>query len=123
MTSEADLKMEISISRMLRAGVSLAAGVVSIGALLYLLQSRGVAPDYHHFHGVPSPADRITPILEGIRQRDSKSIIHLGILILIATPIMRVAYCVFGFAAQKDKIYIVVSSIVLVVLLYSFFRP
>ena len=35
---------------------------------------------------------------------------------------MRVAYCVFGFAAQKDKIYVVVSSIVLTVLLYSFFQ-
>jgi uncharacterized membrane protein len=33
-----------------------------------------------------------------------------------------VVYCVYGFAAQKDKIYVVVSSIVLTVLLYSFFR-
>jgi uncharacterized membrane protein len=123
MTSEADLKMEISISRMLRTGVSLAAGVVLIGAVLYLLQAPGAAPDFQHFHGVPSPAGRITPILDGIRQRDSRSIIQLGILVLIATPIMRVGYCVFGFAAQKDKVYIVVSSVVLVVLLYSFFRP
>jgi uncharacterized membrane protein len=45
----------------------------------------------------------------------------MGILLLIATPIMRVAYCVYSFAAQKDKIYVVVSSIVLTVLLYSFF--
>jgi uncharacterized membrane protein len=42
---------------------------------------------------------------------------------LIATPIMRVAFCVVSFAAQKDKIYVVVSTIVLTVLLYSFFRP
>jgi uncharacterized membrane protein len=36
---------------------------------------------------------------------------------------MRVAFCVFSFAAQKDRIYVVVSLIVLTVLLYSFFRP
>ncbi len=121
MASEADLKMEIAISRMLRAGVSLAAVVVFIGGLLYVSQAHGVAPDYVHFHGIPSPAHRIPPLL--VAQRlDSRNIIRVGILLLIATPIMRVAYCVYGFAAQKDKIYIVVSSIVLTVLLYSFFH-
>jgi uncharacterized membrane protein len=121
MASEADLKMEIAISRMLRAGVSLAAVVVFIGALLYVSQAHGVAPDYRHFHGIPSPPYRI-PSLMVVHHLDSRSIIRVGILLLIATPIMRVAYCVYGFAAQKDKIYIVVSSIVLSVLLYSFFH-
>jgi uncharacterized membrane protein len=121
MASEADLKMEIAISQMLRAGVSLAAIVVFAGGCLYLLQAHGVTPDYRHFHGIASPADRIPPLLVA-RHLDSRSIIRLGILLLVATPIMRVAYCVYGFAAQKDKIYIVVSSIVLTVLLYSFFH-
>ena len=121
MASEADLKMEIAISRMLRAGVSLAAVVVFIGGLLYVSQAHGVAPDYRDFHGIPSPPDRIPPLMVG-HHLDSRSIIRVGILLLVATPIMRVAYCVYGFAAQKDKIYIVVSSIVLTVLLYSFFH-
>jgi uncharacterized membrane protein len=120
MTSEADLKMEREISRMLRAGVSLAAVVVFIGALLYVLQAHGMAPDYVHFHGIASPADRIPPLLVA-HHLDSRNIVRMGILLLIATPIMRVAYCVYSFAAQKDKIYVVVSSIVLTVLLYSFF--
>jgi uncharacterized membrane protein len=121
MASEADLKMEIAISQMLRAGVSLAAIVVFVGAIFYLLHAHGMAPDYRHFHGVPGPADRIPPLLVASRL-DSRSIIRLGILLLIATPIMRVAYCVYGFARQKDKIYVLVSSIVLAVLLYSFFH-
>jgi uncharacterized membrane protein len=121
MASEADLKMEIAISQMLRAGVSLAAVVVLIGGALYLLQAHGVAPDYVHFHGVRSPADRIPPPVVA-HHLDSRNIIRVGILLLIATPIMRVAFCVYSFAVQKDKIYIVVSSIVLAVLLYSFFH-
>jgi uncharacterized membrane protein len=108
---------------MLRAGVSLAAVVIFVGGILYLLQAHGVEPDYHHFHGIPSPARRIAPVLDGVRHFDSRSIIRLGILLLIATPIMRVAFCVFSFAAQKDRIYVVVSATVLTVLLYSFFRP
>ena len=119
MTSEADLKMELAISRMLRAGVSLAATVVLLGGLLYLAQNAGAAPDYRHFHGVPS----VAPLIEGIRQFDSRSVIHLGILLLIATPILRVMYCVFGFALQKDKLYVVISSVVLCILLFSLFHP
>jgi uncharacterized membrane protein len=122
MASEADLRMEIAISRMLRAGVSMAAAVVLLGGIVYLLQSHGIASDYRHFRGNPDPADRIAPVFAGIRHRDSRSIIRLGILMLIATPIMRVAYCVFGFAVQKDKLYVMISGIVLTVLLYSFFR-
>jgi uncharacterized membrane protein len=122
MASEADLKMEVAISRMLRAGVSLAAFVVLVGWILYLWQAHGVVPGYLHFHGIPSPADRLTPVFEGARHLDSRSIIRLGILLLIATPIMRVAFCVYSFAAQKDKLYVAVSVIVLTVLLYSFFR-
>jgi uncharacterized membrane protein len=122
MASEADLKMEIAISRMLRAGVSVAAFVVLVGWVLYLWQAHGVASDYRHFHGVPSPADQLTPVFEGIRHLDSRSIIRLGVLLLIATPIMRVAYCVYSFARQKDKVYVFISSVVLTVLLYSFFR-
>ena len=122
MASEADLKMEIAISRMLRAGVSVAAVVVLVGWTFYLWQAHGVEPDYRHFHGVPSPADRLTPVFEGIRHLDSRSIIRLGILLLIATPIMRVAYCVYSFLTQKDKVYVLISTVVLTVLLYSFFR-
>jgi uncharacterized membrane protein len=122
MASEADLKMEIAISRMLRAGVSVAASVVLVGWILYLWQAHGVEPNYRLFHGVPSPADRLTPVFEGIRHRDSRSIIRLGILLLIATPIMRVAFCVYSFVTQKDKIYVLISTVVLAVLLYSFFR-
>lgn len=122
MASEADLKMEMSISLMLRTGVSVAAVVVLGGWVLYLFRAHGVLTDYHDFHGVPGPADRIAPILVHHRV-DSRSVIRLGILILIATPITRVAFCVYSFAAQKDKIYVVVSVIVLSVLLYSFFRP
>jgi uncharacterized membrane protein len=121
MASEADVKMEVAISQMLRAGVSLAAVVVFLGGLLYVLQAHGVAPDYHNFHGIRDPADQIpSPLIAG--HLDSRNIIRVGILLLIATPIMRVAYCVYSFAMQRDKIYVLISSLVLAVLLYGFFH-
>ena len=111
--------MEITISRMLRVGVTVAALVVVVGEVLYLWQAHGVKSDYGYFHGVPTPVDHFGLILEGIRHSDSRSIIRLGILLLITTPIVRVAFCLYSFAMQKDKLYIPISATVLAVLLYS----
>jgi uncharacterized membrane protein len=123
MLSEADLAMETNVSRLLRIGVTSAAAVVLAGAVLYLLRAHGNVPDYRHFHGVAHPAAHIAPVLDGVRHGDAGSLIRLGILILVATPFVRVAYCVYGFARQRDRTYVLISGLVLLVLLFSFFRP
>jgi len=46
-------------------------------------------------------------------------VIQLGLLLLIATPIARVALSLVAFVKQHDRTYIVVTTIVLVLLLYS----
>ena len=114
-----DQKLEIAIGRMLQAGVLLAAAVVLIGGVLYLHQETGLRPDYSHFTGVVerlrSPAEIGTNALHG----RAGSIIQLGLLLLIATPIARVALAAVGFFLERDHLYVWVSLIVLAVLLYS----
>ena len=44
----------------------------------------------------------------------------LGLLLLIATPILRVAVSLLGFALQRDRAYTMISAVVLLVLLISF---
>jgi uncharacterized membrane protein len=46
--------------------------------------------------------------------------IRLGLLILIATPVMKVAFTVISFIIRKVKVYVGVTLIVLSVLLFSF---
>jgi uncharacterized membrane protein len=41
------------------------------------------------------------------------------LLLLIATPILRVAFSLVGFAIERDRAYVIITSIVLAVLLYS----
>jgi uncharacterized membrane protein len=45
--------------------------------------------------------------------------IQFGLLLLIATPVVRVAFSILGFAAEEDRMYMIFTGIVLVVLLYS----
>jgi uncharacterized membrane protein len=114
-----DQKLEVAIGRMLQIGVMLAAAVVLLGGILYLRQVTGPRPDYSHFTGVAerfrSPAEIVSYAFHG-RARD---IIQLGLLLLIATPIVRVIFAAVGFLLEKDYLYVCVSLIVLAVLLYS----
>ncbi|HZD47470.1 MAG TPA: DUF1634 domain-containing protein [Silvibacterium sp.] len=114
-----DQKLEVAIGRMLQTGVLLAAAVVLIGGVLYLRQETGPRPDYSHFTGVAeslrSPEGIVTHAVHG----DPQSIIQLGLLLLIATPIARVVLAAAGFLIEKDHLYFWVSVIVFAVLLYS----
>jgi uncharacterized membrane protein len=106
---------------MLRTGVMLAAAVVLAGGVLYLAQNRGPRPNYHQFHGERPQLLSLPGIAHGVASGDARSIIMLGLLLLIATPVARVVMCVVGFAFERDRLYVVVSSVVMVILLYSLF--
>jgi len=113
-----DKEMEIEIGQMLRIGVSLSALVVFAGGILYLRSATG-APDYAHFHATAEHLRTIAGVLHGVARFDAASMIQLGILLLIATPVVRVILCVVGFARQRDRLYVGVSALVLAILTYS----
>jgi uncharacterized membrane protein len=114
-----DQKMEISIAQLLRAGVLIAATVVFIGCLLYLNQTRGPRPDYSVFHGEAPELCSPIAIFQHLSIHNSQAIIQLGLLLLIATPVARVAFAAFGFFLENDWLYVVISLIVFAILLYS----
>ena len=115
-----DHELDLSVAAMLRFGVSLAALVVLVGGCMYLRHPFAPLPNYTHF-SAGSPALRtLTGIYEGVKHLQARSIIQLGLVILIATPVARVVFCVVGFARQRKPLYIFVSALVLAVLIYSF---
>jgi uncharacterized membrane protein len=114
-------RLEIAMGHMLRFGSTIAASVVLAGGVLYLMQFHGPIPDYRHFHGAPLACRSLGPILKGLGESDSQSIIACGIVVLIATPVCRVIFGMVGFLLQRDRLYVAVSVIVLAILLTSFF--
>jgi uncharacterized membrane protein len=113
--------MDIAIGHILRVGVSVAASIVLTGWIMYLGGARGAAPDYRHFDGQPISITKMASLFHGVAALDSLSIMQAGVLLLIATPVLRVAFCVAAFAARKDARYVLISLIVLAVLTYSLF--
>lgn len=114
-----DESLEIAIGRVLQTGVLLAAAVVLIGGVMYLMHASGLRHDYSHFHGVAEALRTPSGIWHGVLKGDAQSVIQLGLLLLIATPVMRVVFAGVGFLMERDWLYFWVSFVVLVVLLYS----
>jgi uncharacterized membrane protein len=113
--------LEMAMGRMLQIGVTIAALLVLIGGVIYLAQNGGSLRDYEHFHAAAPAVTTISGITASAAHLDSHGIMGLGILLLIATPVCRVIFGVVGFALLRDKLYTVISLIVLGVLLFSFF--
>ncbi|MEC4816637.1 MAG: DUF1634 domain-containing protein [Scytonema sp. PMC 1069.18] len=118
--SLSERQLEVFIGNLLRYGIIVATVTVFIGGVLYLIRYGNEAPNYQIFHGEP-PAFR-TP--EGVTHAAfsgrRRGVILFGILLLIATPVVRVAFSLLAFLVQKDTIYIIVTLIVLAGLIFSF---
>jgi len=108
------------MGRLLQVGVLLASLVVLLGGILYVRAHAGSWPDDHTFKSEPENLRQIAGVGRGVAAGDPASIIVLGVLLLIATPVARVAFAVVAFAMERDKLYVAVSLVVLAVLLFGF---
>jgi uncharacterized membrane protein len=114
-----DEHVELFIGNLLRWGVVLAAAVTVIGGAAFLALHGGTIADYRVFHGQPDALKSVAAVIHGALQFQPRAVIQLGLLLLIATPITRVALSLLAFFKQHDRTYIVVTAIVLGLLLYS----
>jgi len=122
MSRPTDHDLDLSVAAMLRIGVTLAAIVVFAGGMLSLQHPKSSSGNYTHFHAGSEALRSISGIFHGAIHLDPQSIIQLGLVILIATPVARVVLCIIGFARQRSALYVAISSIVLAILIYSLSR-
>ncbi|MGE5306969.1 MAG: DUF1634 domain-containing protein [Alphaproteobacteria bacterium] len=118
-------RVELIISNLLRAGVLGSLALVVLGTVLTLA---------HHPEYLASPADLsrlVQPgaafphstrdVFEGVRLLSGQAIVTAGLLLLIVTPVMRVAVSIFAFIYQGDRTFTLITALVLLLLLLSFF--
>ena len=117
-------KVELLISRLLRGGVVLSLFVnVTDTALSFV----------HHPQYVSSSRDlaRLTrpgaafphtlgEVAAGVRDLRGQAIATVGLLLLVATPVLRVAVSIFAFVYEGDYAFVAITCVVLCLLLLSF---
>ena len=114
-----DDRLELLMGNLLRAGVMIAAAVVLVGGAAYLAAHARTPVSYGQFHSEPARLRTLAGIVTSAIHFETAGIVQLGVLLLIATPVMRVAFAVIAFFLERDYMYTVISLIVLAVLLYS----
>jgi uncharacterized membrane protein len=114
-----DERVAHGIAAILKWGTLLALSVVLWGGVIYLIHFGSQVPSYHVFHGQPKDLRTVNGIISDAMHGDSRGLIELGVVFLMATPIARVAFSVFAWAKQRDYAFVVLTLIVLGVLVYS----
>ncbi len=122
------LEGEIIISDVLRWGVAISLILITLGTVCAFVQPGeyglhgGTAADFHQL--LTHPDLRILTLsgfLEAARAGHGVALIAPGLLLLISTPLLRVAVSIVMFAVEKDVAYVVITSTVLALVLLSFF--
>jgi uncharacterized membrane protein len=118
----AEQRIEVMLGNLLRYGVLLAAAVTAVGGVVYLYRHGDERADYARFDGAATEKLRSPRgiVEESLRGR-GRALVQLGVLLLIATPVARVAFSALAFARQRDYTYVALTLFVLAVLLCSLF--
>ncbi len=116
------------IGWILRIGVTASAICIALGLLLlFITQATGyqsfsnVANLVSYSHGAggrfpTSPGD----VISGVAQLKPYALIALGLLLLILTPVIRVAASIVIFLLEHDYAYVLITAVVLLILVVSF---
>lgn len=104
------------IGWVLQGGVLLSAITILLGVILLPTRPGGLSAQRLLMFPFT-----LSQLATELAQFHPQSIITLGLLFLIATPVLRVAVSIITFVVEHDRKYIVITCIVLAILLFSIF--
>jgi len=116
-----DGRMRAIMGSLLRYGVLAAAFLVLLGGIIFFIQHPREILDYTTFKGEPPRLRQVHLIVKEALNFRGRDIVQLGLLVLIATPVARVIFSLFGFLIEKDWVYVGITFLVLTILFFSLF--
>lgn len=120
----AERDVELYIGKMLRYGVMLSCAITLIGGIVYFFQNKGGDTSRYLASDIPNEAfgvdlylRELSTIIPRLLSFDGAAIIQFGVCVLIATPVIRVAFSAIAFLIEKDYLYVVITLLVLAIIL------
>ena len=115
---------EAMIGGLLRVGVLLSVSVITVGLVMTFVHH----PEY--FSSRPALGELTQPgahfpstirdVVSGVREGSGQAIVMAGLLLLVATPVARVALSILIFVIERDRLYVAITAAVLLILLVAF---
>lgn len=116
--------VELAISNVLRGGILASLVLLATGVVLSFVHHPEYLASASSFDQLLRSGTLAAPslpgMLVGLAHLDGGSVISLGLLVLILTPVMRVAVSIVGFAFQRNRTFVLITTVVLAVLITSF---
>lgn len=98
--------VERMVNRVLGAGVAVSVAFMLAGVVLVVARGGGLPPHAPSFR----------ELAPGLGTADPAAYLSTGLLVLIATPFARVAGSVIVFALERDRRYVALTTVVLLVM-------
>jgi len=114
-----DTDIQSIIGHVLRWGTIVSISVVFFGGIFFMYRHGHSIPDYKTFKGIPVFLQQPGALVAAALNLKGQAIIQLGVILLIATPILRVVFSTVGFALEKDYLYVGISLLVLLIIFSS----
>ncbi|WP_125979639.1 DUF1634 domain-containing protein [Loigolactobacillus iwatensis] len=105
-------QVEKLIGVILQIGVIISAIIIGVGLLALLITGKSGYP-------AGSFPTHFGAIFRGIAQFKPYAIIMLGLFALILTPVLRVVVSIYAFFKERDLLYVVITTIVLIILIFG----
>jgi uncharacterized membrane protein len=116
--------VDIAISVLLRTGVLLSVGVIIVGTAITFVHHPEYVSSRPALGTLTAPSSRflstISDVVAGVRRGSGQAVVMAGLLLLIATPVARVALSIVVFVIERDRLYAVMTTAVLLILLIAF---
>jgi uncharacterized membrane protein len=114
-----DRDMELLLGQVLRAGTLISMSIVFFGGIIYLYKHGHTPANYTVFTGIPDFLQHFNSLFSSAFALQGQAIVQLGIILLIATPVMRVFFSAIGFVLERDYMYVGISLLVLFIIFSS----
>ncbi|HEV7862145.1 MAG TPA: DUF1634 domain-containing protein [Acidimicrobiia bacterium] len=117
-------QVELVISGLLRAGVLTSLLLVLVGTLVTFVHHPHYLSSRHDLVRLTKPGAEfphtVPSVINGLEHSQGRAIVMAGLLLLIATPVLRVAISILAFVYQRDRVFVAITTVVLTLLLTSF---
>jgi uncharacterized membrane protein len=101
--------VERTIRTVLLVGIAVSVGLMAVGLVLGVARGEALPRAMVPISALPAALARLEPA----------AYVSLGLIVLVATPFVRVVGSLVAFAFERDRTYVLITTIVLVVMCLS----